>query len=91
MLFSDQEGPWQLGPWKGDSRFLYFGFSSDGHHHLIFCAGSFLEFRGNRILEFRNHMQWFEWSSIGTGEFKCSDATRLLQINLPIPDLKMVD
>jgi len=91
MLFSDQEGPWQLGPWKGDSRFLYSGFSSDGHHHLIFCAGSFLEFRGNRILEFRNHMQWFEWSSIGTGEFKCSDATRLLQINLPIPDLKMVD
>ena len=85
MVFGDQDGSWRLGPWMSDARFMYSGFSRNGRQHLIFCAGSFLEFDGNRIVNFKHQVEWFEWSSTGAaGEFNCSDASALTQLHLPI-------
>ena len=85
MLFGDQDGFRRLGPWMSDARFMYSGFSRNGRQHLILCAGSFLEFGGNRIVNFKHHVEWFEWSSTGAaGEFDCSDASALTQLHLPI-------
>jgi len=85
MLFADRDGVWQLGPWMGDARFLYHALGSDARQHLVFCGGSFLEFRRTKILQLTREVEWFECSNTGAaGEFSCSDRAALSQLDFPI-------
>jgi hypothetical protein len=50
MYFADGEQHWSLCDWTSDAKFLYVRESDAEVKGIIFCRGSFVEFRGGRVV-----------------------------------------
>ncbi len=62
MIFrTSQATKWNFGPWTSDARFLYFRVKDRRVGKLLFCDGSFAQFRGEFLISHDANLQWLEW------------------------------
>ncbi len=64
FFFSDRNGPWTLGSWASDAKFLACSYVTPGEvPDLILCQASFLEFGGRQLFRSKQQVTHWEWSS----------------------------
>jgi hypothetical protein len=64
MFFAHAAQDWKLSDWSSDAEFLYSRENESGLQEIIFCNGSFVAFRGNRVASSRSKVESCEllWS-----------------------------
>jgi len=75
MVFSlSPSTTWTFGPWTSDAKYFYCRVQDRQVQHLIFCEGSFLQFRGKSLLSHDGALRWLDWTNQhGAPKVKCSD------------------
>jgi hypothetical protein len=75
MVFrKKQKAAWNFGPWTSDARFLYCCVKDRRVDHLVFCDGSFAQFRGESLIAHSAALQWLDWMNReGRHQLLCSD------------------
>jgi hypothetical protein len=68
MFFASGAQEWKLSDWSSDAEFLYSRENESGLQEIIFCNGSFVAFRGNRVASSRSKVESCElvWSGGAT-------------------------
>jgi hypothetical protein len=63
MFFASAQD-WKLSDWSSDAEFLYSRENESGLQEIIFCNGSYVAFRGNRVASSRSRVESCEllWS-----------------------------
>jgi hypothetical protein len=81
---------WNFGPWASDARFLYFCTKDRRIDHLVFCEGTFAEFKGKRLISHTATLQWLEWmNSAGEQQLACSDESVSRSFSASVLDLEI--
>jgi hypothetical protein len=74
IVFGDQNARFRYGPWTSDAEFLFLRFKEGCINRLLFCNGSFVQFREQVAIAHSSTLQWFEWKSTdGDEQVSCSD------------------
>jgi hypothetical protein len=81
FVFSENEGSWELSPWKSDARFLYLGTEKiKSRLHLVICGGSFLEINGRPVMNCDRSVEYCELTLRGSvQEVACSDPEAVIE------------
>lgn len=62
VFFGDGRRPWCHSGWSSDAQFLYCGSTYEGQLlHIILLNGSYAQYAGDRVLEFRHAVDQCEW------------------------------
>ena len=64
MFFAPGAQDWKMSDWSSDAEFLYSRENESGLQEIIFCNGSYVAFRGNRVASSRSKVESCEllWS-----------------------------
>jgi len=92
MIFDQgQRGTWHFGPWTSNARFLYFCVRNQRVEHLVFCGGSFAQFRGEELISHDSTLQSLEWTNrSGQRQLSCSDEAAARSFTASLLDSEIV-
>jgi len=63
FFFANAPGPWEIGSWASDAKFLFCAADADDEpRHIVICDGTFVEVSGRRVFNSAEGPVRGEWS-----------------------------
>jgi hypothetical protein len=92
MIFRQaQNTAWAFGPWTSNARFLYFCVRDQRVIRVVFCEGSFAQFRGKPLISSDATLQWLEWTNQGgQQQLACSEEAAAQSFSASVFDSEIV-